>query len=211
MGHQNIVILKKDGRIISWGRNTNNQLNFSFTTGVKDIAIDEGTSMILTNNGSAYYYGSSVYGNAPSVTTGIKKIFNEDANFGYLTINNRLYSVGRNTYTLNNSDIQNREVVDYLKKNPFNSSYRDNFILDASGDLYVSIFPSGLKLINSLGQGESRVSGMTYDLRSNNIFAIDHRNRLFRLETSFTGLNLFYYVQDPIKNIAGIFLLTGTF
>lgn len=219
MGQQNIVVLKENGNIISWGRNTNNQLNFNITTGIKDISIEEGTSMVLTNTGSAHYFGSSLYGNAPERINNIKRIFNQEGHFAYITTDNEIQTYGRlRLYNYKNNETKNKEIINFYKKE-FSSIINNfsSFVLDSTGQLsiinyYLSINShSGLININPQGFGDPppRISGLSDNPMG--LFAIDHQNRLFLFNPSFTGFNLYYYIQTPIKEISSIFLLTGTF
>jgi hypothetical protein len=71
-GLNHALLLKKDGTIKYWGDNQLNQLNFTFSTDIKQIAANGNVSILLTSGNMAYYYGSNNYGNQDAIDTNVK-------------------------------------------------------------------------------------------------------------------------------------------
>jgi len=233
-GVNHAILLKKDGTIKYWGDDQLNQLNFTFSTGIKQIAANGNISTLLTSGNMAYYYGSNNYGNQDAIDTNVKFVSVPfAANSIYIYDSSHPYNAkgykerGRNSIATNNvvfSGNQNIRDIVYSERYSTSSSVGRSFVRDNYNQVYMlsgdSLMNSGeLIKINGFGVSPSNpfqakdITTSQGAIGQKEIYIINQYDGLAKYNPdtkTFNNFSLNNLSDNSFKEIKDGYALTGT-
>lgn len=234
-GLDHAILLKKDGTIKFWGDiYSANQINFSFSTGIKQIAANGNMSVLLTSGGTAYYYGNNNYGNQDQITTGVKYISLPSSSHSVYIFEDGTYKErGRSATQSANSLFSNsqsiRDIV-YSERYIEGAGHANNatFIRDNYNQVYLKSgvdygILTGIKItgfqnlpvtpfqIKKLATTEIKYSNY-YEIQQKEVYGINQYDLLAKYNSgsmTFDGLTLNNLNDSSFKDVKDGYGITG--